>query len=73
VAENSSVTLYGVENLVTSAGSGGSGMSSGNIGTTDNISIDDPVKALHWVHFGKNHPTATAPSKEEEAREVSWR
>ena len=31
------------------------------------------VLALHWVHVGKNHPTAAFPSATEEEQEVSWR
>jgi hypothetical protein len=34
-------------------------------------SID--VLALHWVHVGKNHPTAAFPSATEEEQEASWR
>jgi hypothetical protein len=94
VAQDSSVSLYGVENLITAAGRNGA-MSGSNSGSADwTITIVDSnsenvvggssssssscsknvdVIALHWVHVGKHHPTAAAPSMEEEEREISWR
>jgi len=88
VAQDSNVSLYEVESLVAVAGGGG-GMSGSNSGSATAISIVDTglenvgnsfssskrvdVIALHWVHVGKHHPTAAAPSIEEEEREISWR
>jgi hypothetical protein len=93
VAQDSSVSLYGVETLITAAGRNGA-MSGSNSGSADwTITIVDSnsendvggsvssnsgsksvdVMALHWVHVGKHHPTAAAPSMEEEEREISWR
>lgn len=77
VAQEYSVSLYGVESLVTA--SGASGTSSGSSNATWTIALGDGGEsdpdclALHWVHVGKNHPMATSPSAVEEEREVSWR
>eukprot|EP00536_Pseudo-nitzschia_multiseries_P008418 jgi/Psemu1/257216/estExt_Genewise1Plus.C_2130041 len=85
VALESSVSLYGVESLVTASGAGGAGGTvSGSSNATWTIALEQhkaasgndesvDVLALHWVHVGKNHPTAASPSAAEEEREVSWR
>jgi hypothetical protein len=38
--------------------------------TTNNTNGD--VQALHWLHVGRNHPSASAPSEGEEEQEFSW-
>ena len=31
------------------------------------------IRSLCWVHVGRDHPTASAPSQDELEREISWR
>ena len=79
------ISLYGVENL--HLGGGVTGNSSyagsgptGSSGPTDaqhswSIPTADSniIQAMHWLHVGRNHPSACEASRTEYEQEISWR
>jgi hypothetical protein len=78
------ISLYGVENLHLGGGSTGNSSyagsgPTGSSGPTDaqhSWSIptaDSNIQAMHWLHVGRNHPSACEASRTEYEQEISWR
>lgn len=72
VANDSQVSLYGVEPLANPPG-GATFTNSGPTEAQHSWKVSHPVIGLSWAHVGRPHPTAWTPSTDEIEENVYWR